>query len=444
MERPVLKTKSWLWGFGKLAIANIVSNLMVPLAGLIDTAFLGHLDDIQHLAGVALATVLFNFIYWSFGFLRMGTTGLMAQAAGRGDITEQCRVGLRGLMVACALGLAILLFQYPLRWLGFAILQADRDVLDAGIAFYQGRIWGAPAVLVNYVLLGWFLGLGRGRWVLALAVVSNGTNILLDYLMIFKWGWESYGAGLATALSQYAMLVVGAMLLGRLVPWRQVWQQGQGLWRRRDVSALFRLNRDIMVRTWALLLSFGLFTSLSGAMGTDVLAMNTLLLQALMLVSYFLDGIAFAVETYAGQFHGQQDDAKLRSLVLLGSGFSVALGVSAALAFTMWPRYLFGLLTDHQTVLDQLSLYVPWLFPVFAFGALAFMLDGYFLGLTAGQVLRNSTAIATTLGFLPLALLAHRSQSPTLLWLAMTCFMALRAITLAWAVPASLADRPTQ
>lgn len=428
---------AWLREFGRLAIANIVSNLMVPLAGLIDTAFLGHLADIRHLAGVALATILFNFIYWSFGFLRMGTTGLIAQAAGRDDRTEQWRVGIRGLMVALVLGLAILLVQLPLRQAGFAILQADADVLDAGVAFYQGRIWGAPAVLMNYVLLGWFLGLGRGKQVLALAVVGNGANIALDYWMIVRLGWDSYGAGLATALSQYAMLLVGGLLLVRSVPWKQVWQQRLSVWNRRAIGALFRLNRDIMVRTWALLISFGVFTNLSGIMGTETLAVNTLLIQALMLVSYFLDGIAFAAETYAGKFYGQGDRSGLSTLATVGGGLSVGLGVGFAISFIIFPQPLFGLLTNHQTVLNQLDRYVLWLLPVFGFGAIAFMLDGYFLGLTSGTILRNSTVLATLVGFVPLAIMAYLRQSPHGLWLAMTCFMAIRALTLAWAVPSS-------
>ncbi|MEA5465456.1 MATE family efflux transporter [Leptothoe sp. PORK10 BA2] len=428
----------WLRGFGRLAIANIISNLMVPLAGLIDTAFLGHLADIRHLAGVALATVLFNGIYWSFGFLRMGTTGLMAQAAGRGDQPEQWRVGLRGLMIALGLGLVILLGQLPLRQVGFAILRADADVLEAGVAFYQGRIWDAPAVLMNYVILGWFLGLGRSRQVLVLAVVGNGTNILLDYGMIVRLGWESYGAGLATALSQYVMLLVGALLLARSVPWEQVGQQWRTVWNRRAIGDLFRLNRDIMVRTWALLVSFGAFTNLSGGMGTETLAVNTLLIQALMLVSYFLDGIAFATETYAGQCHGQGHRHRLRTLLTVGGVISVGLGLACAIAFITFPQPLFGLLTDHAAILSQIDRYVLWLLPVFGFGAMAFMLDGYFLGLTLGSTLRNSTLLATLIGFIPLASVAYAHQSPHLLWLAMTCFMAIRALSLVLAVPSSL------
>lgn len=434
MAGMILTKPDWLQGFGRLAIANIISNLMVPLAGLIDTAFLGHLADIRHLAGVALANVLFNMIYWSFGFLRMGTTGLIAQAVGRDNPTEQWQVGVRSLSIAFGLGLVILVVQYPLQLVGFSILRADADVLEAGLTFYQGRIWGAPAVLINYVLLGWFLGIGHGKRVIILAVIGNGTNILLDYWMIVRLGWDSYGAGLATALSQYVMLLMGVLLLVRSVPWQQVWQQWPKLWTFHALKTLLRLNRDIMVRTWALLLSFGVFVNLSGAMGTEILAVNTLLLQALALTSHFLDGIAFATETYAGQFYGQGDQAKLQALVRMGGGISLGLGLGIGISFATFSHVLFGLLTDHQTILIQLSHYVVWLLPVFGFGAVAFMLDGYFLGLTSSEILRNSTVMATVVGFCPLAIVAYLLQNSHVLWLAMASFMLMRALTLSRAV----------
>lgn len=431
----------WLADFVRLSVANICSNLMVPLAGLVDTAFLGHLDDIRYLAGVSLATVVFNIVYWSFGFLRMGTTGLTAQAVGRGDAAEVWRIGLRGGAIALVLGLLIVLLQAPLGWLAFTLLQADPEVLQAGQDFYNGRIWGAPAVLINYVLLGWFLGQGQGRKVLLLSLVGNGGNVLLDAWFIRGLGWASYGAGLATALSQGVLLLAGLAMVLPLRPWRPL--QGLNLWRPAAVVDLFRLNRDILIRTFALVMCFAAFTQLSAQLGTDILAVNTLLLGVVTLAAYFLDGIAFATETYGGQFYGQRQMGRLRALLFLGGSCSIVLGLSFALVFVCFPVVLFSLLTDHQLVLAQMSAYTLWLVPVLGFGAIAFMLDGYFLGLTAGRTLRQSAVWAMGIGFVPLAGVASIVQNPHLLWLAMTGFMAMRALTLSRQVSETLNEVQT-
>jgi MATE family multidrug resistance protein len=201
--------------FFRLALVNILSNLMVPLAGLVDVAFLGHLTEIRHLAGVALATVLFNYIYWTFGFLRMGTTGTTAQAVGRADQEAVLLTLLRNAVLAIGLGLIILVLQYPLRELGFALLSAAPEVKSSGIAYYNALIWGAPATLLNFVLIGWLLGREQGGRVLLLSIFGNGANVVLDYLFIVQWGWESAGAGIATAASQYLMLLIGMILVCR-------------------------------------------------------------------------------------------------------------------------------------------------------------------------------------------------------------------------------------
>ncbi|MEO1466774.1 MAG: MATE family efflux transporter, partial [Cyanobacteria bacterium J06633_1] len=182
---------------------------MVPLASLVDVAFLGHLTEIRHLAGVAIATVLFNYIYWTFGFLRMGTTGLTAQARGRGDRNLELLILLRNSAIALVIGSLILVLQQPLREIGFTILQAATDVLLAGRDYYNTLIWGAPATLLNFVLLGWFLGREQAKEVLLMSITNKGVNIVLDYLFIVRWGQESAGAGAATAISQYVTLLVG-------------------------------------------------------------------------------------------------------------------------------------------------------------------------------------------------------------------------------------------
>ena len=416
--------------FWRLAAVNILSNLMVPLASLVDVAFLGHLTEIRHLAGVALATVLFNYIYWTFGFLRMGTTGLTAQARGRNEAEQVVLTLLRNSAIALALGIIILALQHPIREIGFTLLRAEPQVIEAGQVYYNALIWGAPATLLNFVLLGWFLGKEQVGKVLLLSIVNKGANIIFDYLLIVRWGQESAGAGTATAISQYLTLLLGLILVWQEISWAE-WQRNiKNMIERAAFKATFFLNRDILIRTLALVSTFSIFTNLSATMGTMVLAANTLLLQVITLAAYFIDGLAFATESMAGNLQGQGQKNQLRPLLKLAGSSSLIAGLSLALVFCLFPQALFGLLTNHQEVVERVVNYVWWLLPVLGFGSIAYMLDGYFLGLTAGQILRQSTLIATMLGFVPMALAAWYWQGEHLLWLALTLFMATRTITL--------------
>jgi multidrug resistance protein, MATE family len=430
---------TWVIPFWQLAVANTTSNLMVPLAGLVDTAFLGHLDDIRYLNGVALASVLFNVIYWSFNFFRMGTTGPTAQAVGSSDEIEVWLIAIRNSLLALIAGVVLWLLREAIATVGFALLQASPEAKAAAADFYNGRILDAPAVLINYVLLGWLLGRGQGRQVILLAMVGSFSNIVLDYGFIQILRWGSYGAGLATALSQYLTLAASlGMIASAQLPWHLWAQIKPRLWQPAALKALFGLNLDILIRTFALVMAMSLFTNFSSGLGETVLGVNTLLIQVVLMSAYFMDGIALAVESYAGNFYGRQATGNLRLLLLLGAAGSVVLGGAIALALILWPNPFFSLLTSHSSLLSQIPTYILWLLPVLGFGGIAFTLDGYFLGLTAGRTLRNVTLVAALIGFLPLALLASWLNSPHLLWLALTGLMLTRVIGLARQVPQTL------
>jgi MATE family multidrug resistance protein len=428
--------------FWRLAIVNVISNLMVPLASLVDVAFLGHLTEIRHLAGVAIATVLFNYIYWTFGFLRMGTTGLTAQARGRGDTQVELLILLRHGAIALVIGTIILALQQPLREIGFTLLQADPEVLQAGRSYYNALIWGAPATLLNFVLFGWWLGREQGKEVLLISVVNSGANIVLDYLFVVRWEYSSAGAGAATALSQVITLIMGLILVYHELRGREIFGEGKGnlmrlskeIWELSALKAAFDLNKDILLRTLALVSTFALFTNLSATMGTTTLAGNTLLLQVVTLAAYFIDGVAFATESMAGNLQGQGKKAQLLPLLKLAGSVSLLSGLGFAVVFNLFPLSLFGLLTSHSKVIQQIQHYLWWLFPVLGFGAIAYMLDGYFLGLTAGKILRQSTLSAAVIGFAPMAISAWYWQTNHLLWLALTLFMATRSVTLGWKI----------
>lgn len=422
--------------FFRLAAVNVLSNLMVPLASLLDMAFLGHLPDLYPLAGVALATVLFNYLYWTFGFLRMGTTGLTAQAIGRDDHDEVMLIGLRNGLIALIAGVGMVLLQEPLRIIGFALLNATAEVKAAGQAYYSALIWGAPATLINMTLVGWFLGREQSSKVLLLSLVSNGCKVLLEYLFVVQWGWQSVGAGAATTASQYLMVFVGVWLVvsDRSLTWNLPHLRHRLL----DTTALkasFTLNGAIVVRTFAFVSTFAVFTNLSSTMGTAILTANALMLQVVSLAAYFIDGVAFTTETMAGVFYGKNNLDNLALLVRVSGITSLGLGLTFTIAFIVMPNFLFGLLTNHHDIVELIRKQVPWLLGILGFGSIAYMLDGYFLGLTQAQVIQKSALIATLVGFVPLAAIAGFSQNVHLLWFALTIFMATRALTLALQVP---------
>jgi MATE family multidrug resistance protein len=340
--------------------------------------------------------------------------------------------------LALGIGLIIVLLQYPLQEIGFALLRATSEVKASGRAYYEALIWGAPATLINFVILGWFLGQSRGSQVLLLSVIGNGANTIFNYVFIVLWGLESAGAGWGTALSQYVMLLTGLGLIGREVRLAEIGRLVPQIYDFAALRSTFQLNRDILVRTFALISTFALFTNLSSLLSTTVLAANTLLLQVVTLAAYFIDGIAFATESFAGILRGQNQTTQLIALLRLAGVFSLALGMGFALIFIIAPSPLFSLLTSHSSVINQIGHYVGWLLPVLGFGSIAYLLDGYFLGLTEGRILRTSSIISSLIGFLPVAIVAWQLQSNQLLWAALTLFMLSRAVTLALQVPRTL------
>ena len=416
--------------FFRLAFINILSNLLVPLASLCDLAFLGHLSEISHLGGVALANVIFQYLYWTFGFLRMGTTGMTAQAVGRSDSSGTILIFLRHTLIALTIGIIILLFQYPLREIGFTILSADESVKLAGKDYFNMMVFGAPATLINFVLIGWFLGREQGKNVFFLSAINSSLNVFLNYLLIVRYGWASTGAGVATAASQYAMLLVGLILVFRELNGQDIAKLLPKIWEKSALKAVFVLNSNILIRTFALVSTFSAFTNISAAMGTIVLASNTLLLQVITLSAHFIDGFAFATESFAGNLRGQGNEQKLIPLVKVSGGISLMVGLLFAIIFNLFPQALLGLLTNHGEVIARVNNYVIWLFPVLGFGSIAYMLDGYFLGLTEAAILRKSSLVAALLGFTPLCIIAWHWQNIHLLWLALTLFMVGRVVTL--------------
>ncbi len=422
--------RSFLPRFYKLAAVSTLSNMMVPLAGLCDTAFLGHLQDIRYLAGVILGSILFDYLYRVLKFLRSGTNAITAQAQGNGDMEGVILAGLRSGIIAIAISLIILLLQYPIAKLGFAILSGSPDIEASGLAYFNARIWGAPAVLLNFVLIGWFLGREKNWVVLMISLVGNFSNVFLDYLMISRWGWGSMGAGLATAASQYLALLVALVTILFTIPWKDMRPLFPQVWDKEALKTTVILKGNLFIRFVALISAYAIFTNLSAGLGTTVLAQNGLLLQIALLSQFTVQGIGMTNQTLTGNFKGKGETEQMMPLLTVSIITSLGIALSFALISVLFPETVFGILTNHAEINEGINHYIIWLLPLLILTAIAFMLEGYFIGLKESEKLRNGVLVAFILGFLPLAFSGWHFQSNHLLWASLTAYMAVLLMTL--------------
>ncbi len=422
--------QSFLPRFYRLSFVGILSNLMVPLAGLFDAAFLGHLTDINYLAGVILASLIFDYLYRVLKFIRNSTNTMTAQAVGQNDSKQILLHLLRSSLIALAIAIIILCLQYPIQKLGFAILAGSPEIKASGVEYFNSRIWGAPAVLLNFVLIGWFLGRENNAFVLLISLMANGSNVFLDYLMICQWGWGSMGAGLATALSQYLALLIGLVGVAFAIQWQDFPDAIKGLSDREATTATLVFKGNILVRRLFLISSYAIFTSLSAVMGKEILTENGLLLQIALLSQFSVQGVGMTVQTLIGNFQGKGDMENIMPLLITAIFHSLLLSLGFALSVLLFPQTIFELLTNHNNINQAITNYTIWFVPLLTLSAIAFMLEGYFIGLKDGVTIRNSSLISFCFVFIPIAAIAWHWQNVHLLWTSLTSFMAAIIIIL--------------
>ncbi|MGK7897283.1 MAG: guanitoxin biosynthesis MATE family efflux transporter GntT [Xenococcus sp. (in: cyanobacteria)] len=416
--------QSFLPRFYRLSFVSILSNLMVPLAGLFDAAFLGHLTNINYLAGVILASLLFDYLYRVLKFIRNSTNIMTAQAVGRNDSKEILLQLLRSGLVALAIAIIILCLQYPIRKLGFAILAGSPAIKASGVAYFNSRIWGAPAVLLNLVLIGWFLGREKNGVVFLISLITNFSNVLLDYIMITQWDWGSMGAGLATALSQYLALLVGLVVVAFTIQWQDFSEVIKAVSDKEAMTSTIVFKGNIFVRFLILISSYAIFTNLSAALGKEILTENGLLLQIALLSQFSVQGIGMTVQTLIGNFQGKGDSENIQPLMVTAFIHSILLSLGFALTVLVFPQTIFGLLTNHYDINQGVSNYTIWFLPLLTLSAIAFIMEGYFIGIKDGVTLRNSSLSSFCFVFIPVASIAWYWQNVHLLWAALTLFMA--------------------
>jgi MATE family multidrug resistance protein len=441
MRFTVPSNYNFLGRFYRLASISVLANMMVPLAGLVDIAFLGHLTDIRHLAGVILATILFDYLYRVLKFMRSSTNAITAQAVGQNDDKAVILAGLRSGLIALLVGLIIVLLQYPLQKIGFFILSGSSDIESAGVDYFYARIWGAPAVLLNFVLFGWFLGREMNWVMLLMSIVGNGSNVLLDYLMISKWGWASAGAGLATALSQYLALIVGLIWMFFTIPWQAVPAAIQELFDWVALKETFALKGNILIRFLVLISVYSIFTNLSATMGTTVLAQNGLLLQIALLSQFTIQGVGVTMQTLTANFKSKGNTQQIIPLLIVSLVTSVVIALGFAGTSIFFPDQVFGLLTNHTEVNQEINQYTIWLLPILVITAITFMLEGYFIGLKEGATLRNAVLLSFIVGFMPLLIAAWYFHNNHLLWSTLLSYMTSNMILLGISVPGTLKDK---
>ncbi|MBR8837273.1 MAG: MATE family efflux transporter [Stigonema ocellatum SAG 48.90 = DSM 106950] len=424
----------------RLALANVLSNIMVPLANLVSIIFLGHLEKIQHLSGVALAGSLLNFLYLILIFLRMGTTGVTAQAVGRNDREGVLLIGLRNGLIALVIGMVLILLQYPLGELAFDVLNVAQEIKLSGQAYFHTQIWGSPAVLLNFVLMGWFLGLERNNLVVLLSVIGSGAKITFDYVFIIYLDWSSTGAGVSSAMSQYLLLLVGLIFLCREIQGPEVRAVVGKFWNPSAFKSTLTLNGNIFISNLAIMFTSLTFNYEGTQMGATIYTQNALLFQILSLSMYFTEGLGFGTETLVGNFKGQGSAQQLRPLAGVSVATALLVGVFFGGVCVLFPGTVFGLLTNHNEVTETINSFTPWLLLTVIFGSVGFTLDGYFLGLTEGQILRNVSLTALVVGFLPTNFTAIKFFSNDILWLSLSLFYAIRMMMLGLQLPRTFAS----
>ncbi len=418
-----------------LAWPIILTNLSSPLLGAVDTAVMGHLPDAAYIGGVAVGAIIFSFLFWGFGFLRMGTTGFTAQAFGADNAIELRATLIRPLALGAGLGILLVLLQAPIAALVFPLIDASETVTAFAITYYEIRIWSAPATLIQYGVIGWLLGLQRPWAAMATQIAVNSLNILLDLYFVLELGWGVEGVAAATLIAEVVGTLIGlAIVLHTLRGVGGKWDRSAIL-RRDRLVALFRVNRDIFIRTLCLILATSSFTAQSAGMSDVVLAANAILINLQHFLAHGLDGFAHAAEILGGGAVGAKDRTAFRRIVLAATRLTTISTLAIAAVYTLFGEGIIGLFTDIDAVIEAAVVYLPWMILSPVLSAPSFLLDGLFIGATRTVAMRNAM-IVSLIVFLAACYVLVPALENHGLWLAFMIFMVARAVTLAVAYPA--------
>ena len=397
---------------------------------MVDLGLMGHLGSEKYIGAVALGGMLFSFIFWAFGFLRMGTSGFTAQAYGQRNLAETGNILIRSVVTAFAAGILLIVLQWPLGWVAFRLVDGSSQVELLAYQYFTIRIYAAPATLFIYAVIGWFIGMQNAKLPMVLAISINLLNVLLSLLFIKVLAMGSNGVAWANVISQYGGLVLGIYLLSFY--WRQIGKKVVLADALSRVAFLrfIHVNKDIFIRTLCLIFTLSFFTTQSANTSDTILAVNTLLFQFFYFFSYFVDGFAYAAEALAGKYIGSSDNGMLKKVIRKLFVWGAAIAGVFTLVFLFAGGSILNLLTNNPNIILAAKPYMFWvvLFPIITFSA--FIWDGIYVGATASKAMRNSMLVITLLIFLPAYYLSQPIIGNNGLWLALMLFMGARGLFL--------------
>lgn len=413
----------------KVALPSIVSNITVPLLGMVDVAITGHIGDAVYIGAVAVGSMMFSLVYWLFGFLRMGTSGMTSQALGRRDLAEVTQLLMRSLAMALGVAAVLLLLQKPLLALLLLLIHPTADVAPLARIYYYICVWGAPAMLGQYALTGWFIGMQNTRAPMAVSILQNVVNIIASLALVFGLGMGLRGVALGTLIAQWAGLLMSLFILARHYR-KHLHFEGPVFKVQSRTSGAFKVHSDIFLRTLFLVAVNMAFTSIGARQGATILAVNTMLMQLYLLFSYVMDGFAYAGEAIGGRYYGARNFEGLHRTVRRLFIWGGMMMVGFTVVYAVGGEAFLSLLTDDASVLQAASPYIPWALAIPLCGVGAFVWDGIFIGITATRAMLLATFVAA-LSFAAVYFLFGAAYGNHALWAAMLMFLAMRGLVLA-------------
>jgi multidrug resistance protein, MATE family len=418
-----------------IAVPIMLSNVTEPLIGVVNTGVIGQVGTPALIGGVAVGSLIFSFLFWGFGFLRLSTSGLAAQATGAGDAKELGAIVWRSLLIGIVVGIALVLLSPVLKPLSMSLMGGSADVREAASTYFSYRIWAAPAAFANFTILGWFIGQGRTKVALVTQLALNVTNMVLSSVLVLHVEMGIAGVGLAVLVAEYAAALLGlAMVFRRLRQLNQPYDPANGF-NAAKIAALITANADMMIRTVCLLFAFAWFTSRGARNGDTVVAANAILLHMFEIAAYLIDGFAYAAEALVGQAIGAKDRPRYSRAITLSTGWVMALGALASVLIWLFGGQFIDLMTVNAEVRDNARHYVFWAAITPFLGAACFLYDGIFTGAMATREMRNMMLLS-----LAAYLAAWWALEPRYgnhgLWAALAVFFVVRSVSFATQLPA--------